>query len=208
MTTTTHYGPHPAGHGDTEHKGPLEECTAPDCVEQANAERARQSGIRALTVKQPFAFAIAEGFKPIENRTRRTNHRGEIYLHTSKAPQRGVHIVRYSRDAAIRLDELGGSGNFWNALHAVPSRFYTPAPTLAWRAVIATARITGCHRAGDGCTPACAAWGEPDRWHWEIADARPLTTPIGINGNLGLWIPPWGLIEAVRAQIDTTTAQS
>lgn len=204
---TTHTGPHPAGHGDTEHKGPLETCTAPDCAERANAERARQSGIRALTVKQPFAFAIAEGFKSIENRSRRTNHRGEIYLHTSKEPQRGVHIVRYSRDAAARLDELGGSGNFWNALQAVPSKFYTPAPTLACSAVIATARITGCHFAGDGCGPACAAWGQPDAWHWEIADARPLTTPIAINGNLGLWIPPWGLIEAVRAQVDTT-AQS
>lgn len=27
----THYGPHPAGYGDTEHKGLREHCTAPDC---------------------------------------------------------------------------------------------------------------------------------------------------------------------------------
>lgn len=203
--TITHYGPHPAGHGETEHAGPLEECTDPACIERADAERARRSGIRCLTVKQPYAFAIAEGFKPIENRTRRTNHRGEIYLHTSKDPQKGVHIVRHSRDAARRLGELGGSGNFWNAIQTLPSKFYTPPPTLACSAVIATVRITGCHKAGDDCIPACAAWGEPDRWHWELSHARPLATPVPANGSLSLWIPPWSVIEAVRAQVDTLT---
>lgn len=170
----------------------------PACAE-ARAQLARESGIRGLTVKQPWAFAIAEGFKPIENRTRRTNHRGEIYLHTSKALQRGVSIVRYSRDAAIRLDELGGWANFWNALEAIPSRFAKPHPTLACSAVIATARITGCHYAGDGCRDDCKAWGEPDRWHWEISDARALTTAVATNGALGLWVPQWDVIESVRA---------
>ncbi|HEY5835036.1 hypothetical protein [Streptomyces sp.] len=197
MTAGTHYGLGPAG--ETQHKDTLAACTHPDCADAATAER--DGTVRALTVKQPYAFAIAEGFKPIENRTRRTNHRGKIYLHASKAPRKGVSIVRYSRDAARRLDELGGSGNFWNAVDAVPSRFYTPHSTLACSAVIATARITGCHRAGDGCLPACEAWGEPDAWHWEISDARPLATAVPAKGFLGLWRPPVSLVQAVREQL-------
>jgi hypothetical protein len=204
--TATHYGLRPDGPGDTLHKGALENCTAADCADRA-AESIR-STVRALTVRQPFAFAIAGGFKTIENRTRRTNHRGEIYLHTSKAPEKSVSIVRHCRDAAIRLDELGGSGNFWDAIAVVPSRFYTPNPTLALGAVIATARIAGCHRSGEGCLLACEAWGEPDVWHWEVSDARPLAAAVPAKGALGLWSPTADVIKAVRAQVDTTTLES
>jgi|SRR5947209_791108 len=36
---------------------------------------------RALSVKQPWAWLIVNGFKDIENRSWRTNHRGPLLIH-------------------------------------------------------------------------------------------------------------------------------
>lgn len=38
---------------------------------------------KVLTVSQPYAFLIAAGIKPIENRTWKTNYRGKILIHAS-----------------------------------------------------------------------------------------------------------------------------
>ncbi|MFJ9037428.1 hypothetical protein ACIRF8_12675 [Streptomyces sp. NPDC102406] len=151
--------------------------------------------VRGLTIKQPWAFAIAEGFKTIENRSRRTHYRGTLLIHSGATHDRSVSIVRHSRDAAVRLDQLGGSLNFWDARSHVPSAFFTPRPTLALSAVIAIARLADCHEAADGC---CAPWGMPGQWHWELTDVRPLDRAVAKAGALGLWKPDAALVDAMR----------
>lgn len=49
----THYGPHPAGFGDTQHKGLLKDCTAPDCEPRAQAAELRTAAekLRELASK-------------------------------------------------------------------------------------------------------------------------------------------------------------
>jgi hypothetical protein len=37
--------------------------------------------MKALSVRQPWAWAIVAGWKPIENRTWQTNHRGLLLIH-------------------------------------------------------------------------------------------------------------------------------
>ena len=37
--------------------------------------------MKALTVLQPYAWAIVTGLKKIENRTWPTSHRGELLIH-------------------------------------------------------------------------------------------------------------------------------
>ena len=37
--------------------------------------------MRCLTVRQPWAWAIVAGLKSIENRSRRTTHRGPLLIH-------------------------------------------------------------------------------------------------------------------------------
>lgn len=152
--------------------------------------------VRGLTIRQPWAFAIAEGFKTVENRTRRTNYRGTLLIHAGQNRDQSVAIVQYSRDAAIRLDELGGSANFWDARHYIPSRVVrAPHATLALSGVIATARLAGCHQADASC---CAPWGLADQWHWELADIQPLQQAVPRAGALGLWKPDADLLANVR----------
>jgi hypothetical protein len=44
--------------------------------------------LRALSVRQPWAWAIVQGLKPWENRPRRFNYRGPLLIHASKlAPE-------------------------------------------------------------------------------------------------------------------------
>lgn len=41
--------------------------------------------MKALSIKQPWAWLIANGYKDIENRTRKTNFRGRFLIHASLA---------------------------------------------------------------------------------------------------------------------------
>lgn len=47
--------------------------------------------MKALSVRQPWAWLIVFGFKPIENRTWATKHRGETLIHASA----GCTIAEY-----------------------------------------------------------------------------------------------------------------
>lgn len=40
--------------------------------------------MRALSVRQPWAWLIIQGHKPVENRSRRTSHRGPLLIHAAK----------------------------------------------------------------------------------------------------------------------------
>lgn len=40
--------------------------------------------MKALSVRQPWAWLIVEGHKPLENRTWRTSHRGNLQIHAAK----------------------------------------------------------------------------------------------------------------------------
>lgn len=40
----------------------------------------------ALSIRQPWAALIVHGVKPVENRSRRFNHRGLILIHAGKEP--------------------------------------------------------------------------------------------------------------------------
>ena len=120
--------------------------------------------MKALTVRNPWAECIAQGVKLVENRTRRTKHRGPLAIHAGAA---------------------------WAAIGGLDDRV-EKALAGRWRftygAVIATVNVIDCHPAADGC---CAPWGDhlPDVqvFHWVLADVQRLDNPVPAKGRLGLW---------------------
>lgn len=44
--------------------------------------------MKALSIRQPWAFAIVFGFKPVENRTWRTAFRGPVLIHAGAKEER------------------------------------------------------------------------------------------------------------------------
>lgn len=138
---------------------------------------------KALTVRQPWAAAIAHGPKRIENRTRRTHHRGTILIHSAVAEDR---TARSSQQVPRVLTD---------GIATWPRHFGS---------IVAVAELVGCH-IGNGC---CTPWGwtqplrsEPPIWHWELDDVRAVTHPVACRGQLGLWTPDSGALAAVRRQV-------
>jgi len=42
--------------------------------------------MKALSIRQPWAWMIVKGYKDVENRSWKTNFRGRVYVHASKRP--------------------------------------------------------------------------------------------------------------------------
>lgn len=135
------------------------------------ASEAPPADLPALTIRQPWLAAILAGDKRVENRSWPTKYRGFIALHAARA------LSREGRDDPLVQAVLARPG----------------APALTTGALVATARITDCHR-DIGC---CRPWGQPGLYHWTLADVRPLPEPIPATGRLGLWHPD----PALRAQL-------
>ena len=131
--------------------------------------------MKALTVKQPWAWAIACGAKDIENRTWNTNHLGRLAIH---AAARDDHASAFAR-----IYELTGA--------------YVLRTDRS--AVVAVVDVAGVCTEQDGC--ACGPWAIPDQHHWRLINARALPNPVSCKGRLGLWNLPADVEAAVLEQL-------
>ncbi|NUP23567.1 MAG: ASCH domain-containing protein [Streptomyces sp.] len=138
--------------------------------------------MKALTIRQPWADAIAHGTKLTENRS-------------WKAPVKhtGARILIHAAAANDKTAILPPEANVGRAFGRIP---------IAQRsAIIAVATLTGCHF-DTGC---CAPWGMADYYHWELADVVALPEPVPAKGSLGFWTPASGILDAVTAQMAVTS---
>lgn len=139
--------------------------------------------MRALTVRQPWAAAIAHGPKRIENRPRPipAAHLGTTIL---------IHAGLAEDDNALPADMI----------RAWPRHF---------GALVAVADLTACHQAARCCAP----WGFPQNddgtlWHWQLDNVRPIPHPIlGVRGQLGLWTVKDDDLASVYRQVRLEGAQ-
>ena len=62
--------------------------------------------MKALSIRQPWAWLIVQGIKDIENREWHTNFRGKIYIHAGKTTDASVPALSVTEDWIIeRLTE-------------------------------------------------------------------------------------------------------
>ena len=124
--------------------------------------------MQVLSVRQPWAWAIARGHKAVENRTWDTTYRGVLAIHAS---------------LRVDLDSLGNplvQAAGWDSSDPV-------AAAGGIIAVVTLAGICGAAKAGGSC--GCGEWAEPAAFHWQLSDARPLPQPVMTLGQPGLWTP-------------------
>lgn len=161
---------------------------------RSRARRDGDAAVKALTVMQPWAWAIVHGGKDVENRTQAWSYRGPLAIHAgARISERGMTdpLVTY------------GLGQ-------------TPDAVLHRGAIIGVVDLVDVHPSitcvdADGAM--CSPWAEAaydehggktrrDIVHLVLEDPRPLAEPIKMRGALGLWTPPNDLhLEAVlRAQ--------
>jgi hypothetical protein len=135
--------------------------------------------MRALTVRQPWAWAIVAGGKTVENRSRNTHYRGLVAVHAGK-----VWSTRGQVSAVLIA---------WGKAGYRDRRLTQDSPEITFGAVIGAARIVDAHPAAGCCPP----WGEDDYhgegrqiWHWVLEGARQFAEPVPVDGHLGLWTVP------------------
>ena len=148
--------------------------------------------MRALTIWQPYASAIAFGDKRVENRTQPLAYRGLLAIHAGLAVEWGASDKAWIA-AGLTPYKAGSERAAWTA-------------SLALGAVVAVAEMTGCHRDGN-CylhghpSGICSPWAVHFQWHYQLAEVRPLAEPVPCKGARGLWTLPEEVESAVRAQL-------
>lgn len=149
----------------------------------------------ALTLRQPWGWAIWDASKRIENRTWRMRYRGSLLLH---AGARSRWDVWGERDRRVRLAWMTRATRRpedERALTALCRR----SPWMTFSAIAAIAEVIGCHH-WDECEGTCSAWAAEGCWHIELApEVLRLAAPVGCDGQRMLWQPdPAVTAAAVR----------
>lgn len=150
--------------------------------------------LRALTVRQPWSWAIAEGWKPVENRTWKTGYR------------------RLDPGAAFPVREAHRAHKALTATALLAGALPPEAARLGFHCVVAVAALAGvhhareCRRDGEPPVPLCSPWAFHGEYHWQLEDVRPLHPVPCHPGRLGLWRLPDDVEKAVRVQLEEAHA--
>ena len=145
--------------------------------------------IHVLTVKQPWAHLIIHGYKAasggtehklIENRTRGTAYRGELYIHAGKSFDTAApdYIGDFCPEARI-------------AVLRNMARINAERGQIIGRVQLFDCEYPPLEAMPDDC------WAEVGAWHWLLSKPEAVA-PFPAQGQLGIWTmdaPP--LIETL-----------
>lgn len=154
--------------------------------------------MRALTVQQPWSWAIIHGSKDIENRTQLWRYRGPLAIHAGQ---------RWSEHGGVDPRVLSAAkGILRTQLHPDMSTSLNRGG-FEYGVILGTVDLVDCHPDAGCCKP----WGESayvehggrERrriTHLVLENPRPLAEPIPCTGALGLWTPPHDVLMEIMRQ--------
>lgn len=141
--------------------------------------------MQAMSVQQPWAFAIARGGKTVSNQGLPTAYRGPLLIH-----------------ASMRVDLKACDSPLVQAAGWDPR---DPLATIG--AVIAVADLEDvCSATVHGGSCDCGPWADPGSHHWHLGGVRALPRPIVAIGHPGLWQPKPSLLNEVNTMFAATAA--
>lgn len=120
--------------------------------------------MQLLSVRQPWAWAIARGRKPVENRDWAPSYRGPVAIY-----------------ASMRVDLLAAEEPLlWFA------GWDPDDPVAAIGGIVAVVTLADvCSAAMSGESCDCGEWARPGSYHWRLTDPRPLARPVVSIGHDG-----------------------
>ena len=128
--------------------------------------------MKALTVKQPWAWALIHGGKDVENRSRPTKYRGQLYIHAGKGY--ATEALKFPAFSTLDLDfDVTGELDLGIDVRGM---------------VIGLVDVVDCHHWME-CGPGegmCSEWAMEGHHHWTLANPRPVE-PFPAKGMLGIW---------------------
>ena len=113
--------------------------------------------MKALTIRQPWAWAVIHGGKDVENRPRNCHLRGRFYVHAG---------LQLSDDGVDWMEQEIGIRRPREFQHGV---------------------IIGTVELYDVVQDSASPWAATGSYHWLLRHPRPLARPIPARGRLGWW---------------------
>lgn len=141
--------------------------------------------MRALTIQQPWAWAILRGGKDVENRRNRKGQEAARRQFNTPGP---VLVHAGQRDAGTEAYRV-----VKHLSQIDPGQAGLPRSDTAWAygAFIGIADLVGVHTADQCYDPVtgrhCSFWAETGCAHLQLANPRVLHRPVEWPGQLGLW---------------------
>lgn len=142
--------------------------------------------MRAITIRQPWLWAICRGGKDVENRSNKRgmaaaaaqfNRPGPVLLHASS---RWADAAAEDKVRRLSTVEPGIAG-----AHRADPAWYGNS------GIVAVATIADVHTASDCYDPTtgamCSPWADTSTAHIRLTNVRVLPAPIPCPGALGLW---------------------
>ncbi len=126
--------------------------------------------MKALSIKQPWAWAIAYGFKTIETRTRPTMHRGPLLIASSLKPDKEL-LEWFIKDTGEHI-----------------------ADQMEYGKAICTANLVDCRPMTEADQDAALCDIYPGAFSWILKDVERID-PFPVKGQLGLYEVEFERIE-------------
>lgn len=124
--------------------------------------------MKTLSARQPWANLIVYGLKDVENRSRRTNYKGRILIHSPVKDDE-----RYKKISDWSLTET--------MVDFVDNHEYT-YDIFINSAIIGSVEIVDC------INNSSSVWAEHGSWHWILKNPILFDEPIlDVKGKFGLW---------------------
>jgi hypothetical protein len=133
--------------------------------------------MKALSIRQPWAWAILHAGKDVENRNWPTRFRGTIAVHAAK----GMTRDEYENARDFMIGDVGLND--------------MPLFGQCWRGV-----IVGLVDIVDCVTRSDSPWFE-GKYGFVLANPRPLKTPISCKGALNFWDVPASVVTQIKEQL-------
>ncbi len=136
--------------------------------------------MRALSIRQPWAWLIVNGYKDIENRDWATNYRGRVYVHAGKKPDGANanetrHIVGGIMQDLRYMGLMEAHSTVWDVVHLRKNRY-----AQHYGAIVGEVTITDC------VTDSDSDWFVGD-YGFVLTDPKAYDKPIPCRGQLGLF---------------------
>lgn len=127
--------------------------------------------MKAISIKQPWAWLIANGYMTVENKKWYTAHRGDILIHASKSQADLYRDIEHVREYfKIGID---------------PKQ-------LVFGQALAVAEMTECTKRP--MTPVDIYWHEAGKFAWVLRRIRQIE-PFAVRGRLNLFDVPFSWEE-------------
>jgi hypothetical protein len=153
--------------------------------------------MKALTVRHPWALALALGIKPVENRSRPLGRNAigqRVAIHASLA------VPEDALDVVVALGDRG----VWPATSTDKVRLAMGRTNGRVLAIATLARVI---EHGDGDPLNASDWrSATDRFGLVFTDVVRLVEPVACRGMLGLWTLPPDVQRAVDEQLAIVAA--